>query len=935
MGAGQDFTLGAALWVDSGSQVFSGGSRQFTASNSEYFTLADNASLSMGDIDFTIACWVYLDTTPANEMRTINKFDISGTDREYSLFWDNTGGLMTFTVRDTGDTTSSPITASTEGSLSTGQWYCVIAEHDSVNNTISIQINNKDIDSTAHTTGVRDGTADFRIGSLSEGGEYWDGRIANVGCWKRILTTDERSFLYGAGLGKAYSQLDSIGKGVGLTTSLISYWDLNEVSGDAIDKHGSNNLTDTATVTNNTGVTNLARSDFTAGFLKNTGELSSLSFYKNNFSISAWIKLVNNGDSIYIFNIANIIGSTHKVELSVDLNGSIVLFLEHPGTIDTITTVSTPVNTNWGHITIAVDRTNNTVDFYFNGIFLEQQAITITDELLTDVWRIGENIAETSSDEGIIGPVGIWTQKKILSAEAMSLYNGGDPVLFKCLPLPLNNPSEYWNMNEVSGDAISAREQVITKSREPNKAGLDSFTSLTAGINPGSGSFTIAGWASTTAGVFEYIIQYADLINAVAFGISHHEDTDNKLKFNLTNSGGTTVSVKEDLVSTGLRYIICDYDSVNNIMSIKVDENIKTGDTGMVIGDEILAQVYIGKSEVGNILTGTVCQWGYWKRLLTDDERTYLYNKGRGRIYTDLGTADTGGADLLTSLFSYWALDEASGSALDSHGSNTLAQSGVVPSGSGLPSGDLLEQTTVGSSIGPGLSHGLAIDGESISAIRDKITRRFFEQDTKSKQPTYTLNAINSKPAMTFDGSSQLLVLDETGLASILNGSQGHVFAAVQISTLQDNLGVLTSGDESAGNDVVDLRAYRDATFNGITFRIDDNVNDNVLSGSTTDVIAATTYILHWSSTGTAYAARVNGIVQSFDLISGVDNGNWFGDVANRDSIAIGAFKRTSEGNYFKGDIAEIIAYDGVSLTATEISQIESSLALKYGVSLP
>ena len=39
------------------------GARDFELSNSEYFTIADNAALSVGDVAFTVAAWVNLESS--------------------------------------------------------------------------------------------------------------------------------------------------------------------------------------------------------------------------------------------------------------------------------------------------------------------------------------------------------------------------------------------------------------------------------------------------------------------------------------------------------------------------------------------------------------------------------------------------------------------------------------------------------------------------------------------------------------------------------------------------------------------------------------------------------------------------------------------------------------------------------------------------------
>jgi hypothetical protein len=80
-----------------------------------------------------------------------------------------------------------------------------VAWHDSVGNTINIQVNNGTADSAAHNLGVFYGTAPFAIGARdAAAADYWDGLIDEVGFWKRVLTADERTTLYNGGNGLAY-----------------------------------------------------------------------------------------------------------------------------------------------------------------------------------------------------------------------------------------------------------------------------------------------------------------------------------------------------------------------------------------------------------------------------------------------------------------------------------------------------------------------------------------------------------------------------------------------------------------------------------------------------------------------------------------------------------------------------------------------------------
>ncbi len=177
---------------------------QFTRANSEQLSHVDNASLSVGDIDFTWAGWVYADTL-TNNSGILGKW---GTNNEYALWYYNLSSLgLTFmfsVVDGSGGTTH--LRAASAGAPATGTWYYIVAWHDSVANTINIQVNNGTVDSTAHTTGVRDGTNAFSVGNYASGsaGIYWDGRIDSVGFWKRVLTAAERTSLYNSGAGLEY-----------------------------------------------------------------------------------------------------------------------------------------------------------------------------------------------------------------------------------------------------------------------------------------------------------------------------------------------------------------------------------------------------------------------------------------------------------------------------------------------------------------------------------------------------------------------------------------------------------------------------------------------------------------------------------------------------------------------------------------------------------
>lgn len=188
-----------------------GNCADFELSNSEYLSRADNADLSVGDIDFTIAAWVKLESLVA-DAAIVAKGGVN--DLSYGL--DVNSGTTKFRFRVSsaaGFTNLTGVDATTFGVVSETVWYFVVAWHDATANTINIQVNDGTVDSTSYSAGSYDGSAEFRIGAFDFYGAYWDGLIDQVGLWKRTLTSGERTSLYNGGSGLSYAAMGSVGSG--------------------------------------------------------------------------------------------------------------------------------------------------------------------------------------------------------------------------------------------------------------------------------------------------------------------------------------------------------------------------------------------------------------------------------------------------------------------------------------------------------------------------------------------------------------------------------------------------------------------------------------------------------------------------------------------------------------------------------------------------
>lgn len=189
--------------------------RDFESGSNEYFSIADNADLSTGDIDFTIQVWVNLESKGFNPI--VAKW--GGTSQEYLLWYRSDQDKFELLVTHDGST-SAFVRAATFGAPSTGTWYCVHAWHDATGNQLGIAVNAGSADTQSHSAGVVNGAEGFKIGNDGFGNDF-DGLIDEVGFWKRVLTSDERTELYNGGSGLAYSSFGGGGGGTNRRRRLL------------------------------------------------------------------------------------------------------------------------------------------------------------------------------------------------------------------------------------------------------------------------------------------------------------------------------------------------------------------------------------------------------------------------------------------------------------------------------------------------------------------------------------------------------------------------------------------------------------------------------------------------------------------------------------------------------------------------------------------
>lgn len=202
----------------------------FVSASSQYLDSAA-AALDCGDIDFTIACWAWFDAISSTPRSIISKMTATATTWDgYNLGWN--GGHVRWAVGN-----GTVLVTIDGGVVAIAGWHFIVVKHNSVANTIEIQIDNGA--PVIGATGVafpNDAASNFCVGSmfLSMGvvGRYLDGDVDEIGFWKRILSYEEIDYLYNAGVGRttpivAYTTADGMMQRVLKAAMAINSWSLN------------------------------------------------------------------------------------------------------------------------------------------------------------------------------------------------------------------------------------------------------------------------------------------------------------------------------------------------------------------------------------------------------------------------------------------------------------------------------------------------------------------------------------------------------------------------------------------------------------------------------------------------------------------------------------------------------------------------------------
>jgi hypothetical protein len=374
----------------------------------------------------------------------VSKYGDSANDRSYLCYVDASDHI-TFKISSDG-TAGNTTTLTGTTALSDGVWYHIVCVFTaSTRMEIFLDGVSEASSTTSIPASISDEAIEFRIGStvVSSTTRYCDGLIDEVGIWSKALTSGEVTDLHNSGSGLAYFAPADIKNNSTLTTSLVSYWEMEETSGTRIDSHGVNDLTDNNTVLSATGITGNG-----ADFEKTNSEYLSIVDgsqtgldITSDISLSCWVKLESQPSDPDAYALAykwsslqQSYGFMYVLESSV-YKLRFVCYTTCSGANISISKNLSAAFTlgTWYHVAIVFDAAGHpsgtgTVEYYVNGVSLG----TTTDNSATGMsnctgtFCIGALTNIQWFTDGLVDEVGIWS--KVLSkSEVRALYGYGAP----------------------------------------------------------------------------------------------------------------------------------------------------------------------------------------------------------------------------------------------------------------------------------------------------------------------------------------------------------------------------------------------------------------------------------------------------------------------------------------------------------------------------
>jgi len=340
-------------------------------------------------------------------------------------------------------------------------------------------------------------------------------------------------------------------------------------------------------------------------------------------------------------------------------------------------------------------------------------------------------------------------------------------------------------------------------------------------------------------------------------------------------------------VAAGWHFVVGWYDHTTGKLNIQIDDGIVSTSIASVGTESSNGVFSLGQMNGADYYNGKLDEYGIWGRTLTASERTWLYNSGAGRTYSE---AD---ASLKTNLVSWWSMNApASGDWQDQHGSNHLTPNASRPTAT------------------DGVTFRQAADTETVRRWMDKsATGAHWNQPLLVNQPTLSGgkvvgDGVNSYMTATFPAIAQPYTV---------------MFVAKNTAALPTNL----------ANYIYETSSRSQVFVANIHFTIGYAIRSETYPVDATWMLSS---LQNETVVISAVLAGASSIQQKGTSIVKTNNIGTIGITA--DEVVLMA--RASSSSYsgkFTGSISEIAFWSG-ALTNAQINNMMRYFARKWGVSL-
>jgi len=423
-----------------------------------------------------------------------------------------------------------------------------------------------------------------------------------------------------------------------LSTNLVSYWKLDESSGNASDSVGSNTLTNSGTASYSAGkINNGVDFSATTKYL-GKGSPSGLPSGTAAFTMATWVKFDNFSTARYFMSFG---GTTNNTQVVIRCDSATSWVIDDNGVGTAFPAVSSMSTGTWYHIVYTYPGSGNVYTAYLNGVSIGTANNTRAPNLGTTNVSLGSS-NNTSSASNLVGSMdeaGIWS-RALTADEVSQLFNSGRGNAYPLTDSPsLYGGRSYWKLDESSGNASDSvgsitltNNNTATYSAGKISNGLNlagaSSQYMTASSFTITAAFSLSMWVKNTAtGVNGYMFSSPTISSTDCVDIAMR--TDNKFSY----SNFLVEVVSASTLSAGTWYhIVVTSDGTNSVLYL----NGVSDATSAGVGHTSSAQTYnFGRRADNNSahFNGSLDEAGIWDRALTSTEITSLYNSGSGLAY--------------------------------------------------------------------------------------------------------------------------------------------------------------------------------------------------------------------------------------------------------------------------------------------------------------